>query len=568
MARYALLIGISEYSDPKVGTLKKSIRDVEALERVLADPERGNFSVTKLINCTKRESDLAVSALTKKRVHGETILLYFSGHGIRDDDCNLYLALSDTESDDLWATAILAPNLCHVLDKSLADEQLVILDCCHSGSFAVGAKATLGDSVGTKDIFIREGKGRVVLTASDATSFAWESGSDAAVTNESLFTHHLVRGIESGDADLEGDARIDADELYRYVYREVVRDRPDQHPLKFGQAQEGKLIVSRAPVKVRPLPDAVRSALHNPIKGVRVAIVETLENTIQHGNPGERIAAYAALRSLARDDSREVSAVATGALKRNAMPPGFVEEESERAAVPSVAAEAGNAAPPSQSASPPPAPPPVGSQAEAVPPSPAKPEPTVPPAAAAAPDPVILAGPAAPVSDPDEEDSGGRGPVHLLAPSLLDRLIDDDPTTPMDGESNRFGAIRQSIHGLHRDLVNLLNTVTPLSDALAEFPEVQASVLNYGLPDIQSFDRYSPGGHHRIARRISEALRRFEPRLGHASVTSVVDQAGPSGPRFKIQALTQTDLGKGPVTSAAAFTVDFDSGPATLKIDK
>src|ERR1039458_6106062 len=89
MARYALLIGISEYSDPKVGTLKKSIRDVEALERVLADPERGNFSVTKLINCTKRESDLAVSALTKKRVHGETILLYFSGHGIRDDDCNL-----------------------------------------------------------------------------------------------------------------------------------------------------------------------------------------------------------------------------------------------------------------------------------------------------------------------------------------------------------------------------------------------------------------------------------------------------------------------------------------------
>jgi uncharacterized caspase-like protein len=291
MSRYALLIGISEHRDPKIGVLMKSISDVDALERVLSDRERGGFSVTKLINCTKGEAERAISALTQKRVHGETILVYFSGHGIRDDDGNLYLALADTECDDLWATALFAPGLSFKLDKSLADQQLVILDCCHSGSFSPGAKSVIGDSVGTQQIFIREGRGRVVLTASDATSFAWESGGKATITDESLFTHHLVQGIETGDADLEGDARIDADELYAYVYREVVRERSDQHPMKFGQGQEGKLIVSLAPVKVRPLPDHVLSLMNNPIKGARAAAIETLEETVQHGNPGERISA-------------------------------------------------------------------------------------------------------------------------------------------------------------------------------------------------------------------------------------------------------------------------------------
>ena len=68
------------------------------------------------------------------------------------------------------------------LDKSLASEQLVILDCCHSGSFSSNAKAVAGESVGTKGIFYGEGRGRVVLTASDETSYAYESDCDAAAT--------------------------------------------------------------------------------------------------------------------------------------------------------------------------------------------------------------------------------------------------------------------------------------------------------------------------------------------------------------------------------------------------
>ncbi|HWD00074.1 MAG TPA: type VI secretion system baseplate subunit TssE [Candidatus Sulfopaludibacter sp.] len=541
MARHALLIGISEY-DSKVGKLKKSISDIAALASVLRDPERGNFVVEEAPNCTKQDALKAISRLTQGKVHGETILLYFSGHGIRDDDGNLYLALSDTKCDDLWATGIVAPEICRALDKCWANQQLVILDCCHSGSFSADAKAT-NDSVGTKEIFLREGKGRVVLTASDAPSLAFESGGDATI--ESLFTHYLVRGIESGDADLEGDALIDTDELYGYVHREVTRERRDQHPMKFGQGQEGKLIVSRAPVRVRPLPDAVLFAVTNPIKDIRVAIVATLENSVQQGNPGERIAAYAALRSLARDDSREVSAVATGALKRNGAPPGFVEEETEKAAAPAA----------------------TETEAAETPAPTAAPEPV-----AAAPAPVVISvapmREAAAVSDEDREEADDSRPASLLSPSILDRLIDEAPMESSDRDTDRYRASRQSMNGLHRDLANLLNSIAPLSDDLAEFPEAQGSVLNYGLPEIETFERYTPGGHRRIALLIRDALRRFEPRLGQVSVTVADEQAGPSSPRFKIQAVTQADFGKGPIAAESTFTVNFDSGPAILTVDK
>ena len=74
----------------------------------------------------------------------------------------------------LSATAIDAAFITDAMDRSRSNRQILILDCCHSGAFARGSKGALGASVGTATVFEGSGFGRVILTATYATEYAWE----------------------------------------------------------------------------------------------------------------------------------------------------------------------------------------------------------------------------------------------------------------------------------------------------------------------------------------------------------------------------------------------------------
>jgi len=78
------------------------------------------------------------------------LLLYYSGHGIRDDHGDLYPTTRDTEMVITSATVLDAVYVCTHIDKSRTQRKVVVLDCGHSGAFA-GSKSGLGNSVGTED---------------------------------------------------------------------------------------------------------------------------------------------------------------------------------------------------------------------------------------------------------------------------------------------------------------------------------------------------------------------------------------------------------------------------------
>jgi uncharacterized caspase-like protein len=95
-------------------------------------------------------------------------LLYVSCHGIKDLNGILYFATSDTNRKLLRATAISANFVNEVMLESNSRRQVLLLDCCFSGAIARGMKS------GDKDIHSNEqfqGRGRAVMTASDATVF-------------------------------------------------------------------------------------------------------------------------------------------------------------------------------------------------------------------------------------------------------------------------------------------------------------------------------------------------------------------------------------------------------------
>jgi type VI secretion system protein ImpF len=105
-----------------------------------------------------------------------------------------------------------------------------------------------------------------------------------------------------------------------------------------------------------------------------------------------------------------------------------------------------------------------------------------------------------------------------VRPSVLDRLIDDDPKSNVEPALTRSQSVRQFKTALRRDLEWLLNArrvITPVPDECAE---VTRSVFTFGLPDITSMSKDSRESFERLARLIQSAIDVFEPRLTDVTV--------------------------------------------------
>ena len=117
----------------------------------------------------------------------------------------------------------------------------------------------------------------VVITASSALQYSFEGSTPTGEASQSVFTKHLVEGLESGAADLDGDGRITVDELYRYVHDNVVRENPQQRP-NISIETQGVVVVAHSRAGVRPveLSYLLLSALASPLSRVRLAAVDEL----------------------------------------------------------------------------------------------------------------------------------------------------------------------------------------------------------------------------------------------------------------------------------------------------
>jgi hypothetical protein len=343
--KIALVIGNSEYDDASLARLITPSADVDDLAALLKSPEVGSFDeVLALVNEAATSVRKAVARLFKDKGPDDLLLLYFSGHGVLDDQGHLYLAVKDTERDLLSGTAIPANFITGEMDRSRSKRQVLVLDCCHSGAFARGSKGAVGASVGTASAFEGTGYGRVVLTATDATQYAWEGDQVIGRADNSVFTHFMIQGLQTGEADQDHDGRITLDELYDYVYAQVVAQTPRQTPGKWSYRQQGDMVIAKNPrppvVKAAELPGELKQAIESPLANVREGAVRELDRLLRSSNAGLALAAQEALQHLAEDDSRRVSVAASDCLQAHAgqmhaqasQPAAWQKAENEEAA--------------------------------------------------------------------------------------------------------------------------------------------------------------------------------------------------------------------------------------------
>ncbi|MGC1217465.1 MAG: SUMF1/EgtB/PvdO family nonheme iron enzyme [Phormidesmis sp.] len=226
MGKFALLIGVSNYAEG-LSALPAAVQDVVAVQRILADPALGNFDDVQLLTDPSRdEMTSGIELWLNERKADDTTLLFFSGHGLKDDRRELYFATSSTRKvgDQLVrSTAMAARSLNDFLRYSRSRQQVVILDCCFSGAF--------GELVARDDGEIEleaqlAAEGRVVLTSTSAVDYAFETKAEEL----SVYTRYLVEGIEKGTADLNGDGFITVDELHQFACRKVKETAPAMSP--------------------------------------------------------------------------------------------------------------------------------------------------------------------------------------------------------------------------------------------------------------------------------------------------------------------------------------------------
>jgi len=148
-------------------------------------------------------------------------------------------------------------------------------------------------------------------------------------------------------------------------------------------------------------------------------------------------------------------------------------------------------------------------------------------------------------------------PNTSIVPSILDRLLDEDPGVTQEPMPGRFQGVRGMERAVARDLEMLLNTRQEILQALPdEFAEVNNSLLTYGLPDLSSFSLDSEDDRGRVRRVTEQAIANCEPRLERVQVILQAPRENERGLRFRIAALLRVDPAPEPVTFDAMLQLN------------
>lgn len=229
---YVLAIGVSEYDDATLA-LNFAHDDAQRLAQTFQQQGRGVFHRVETRLLTNKEANargiLAGLVWLKQQMTQHDVgVLFFSGHGDRDETGNFYLLPSDVDkSQPLILSAVSDAQIKGIL-QGIPGRLLVLLDACHAGTLGGDVRksaAPLTDDL-VRDL-ATDDYGVVVMASSMGREFSLEN----AAQRSGMFTLALVEGLQ-GKADFNGDQHIYFNELDTYVsdrVKELTQGR--QHPV-------------------------------------------------------------------------------------------------------------------------------------------------------------------------------------------------------------------------------------------------------------------------------------------------------------------------------------------------
>ena len=250
---WAVVVGIGKYRHPQIPVLKYARNDAQAVYDYLVASSGGGFdpSHVRLLLDDEATKTNILSALgtflPRSAVINDTVFVFYAGHGAPETDYSRrepdgftkYLVPYDANPDDLFATGISMSEVQTIFDRIESERLVFVTDACYSGASGGRTfKALRGArDIRVTDAFIgrlAQGRGRVVITASDAN----ETSLELDDLRHGIFTHYFVEALR-GAGDTNADGRVSIREAYDYVAERVARHSKqaggNQHPVWKGQ---------------------------------------------------------------------------------------------------------------------------------------------------------------------------------------------------------------------------------------------------------------------------------------------------------------------------------------------
>jgi uncharacterized caspase-like protein len=226
--RIALLVAVAEVDDHSFPPLAYAERDVERLAAALRDPDAGGFDqVDLLTGATRAEVRAALEALMRRARRQDTVLVYFTGHGMADEVDGgpplLLLAMRDSSMGDIGGSGVRLDAIQEVLQTLPARRKVLLIDACFTDEGkrgALGGEATGGAAAEAPLL-------RTELPADEAHLLAAGYGRPAFELDElegSLYTTHFVAGLLDLLADVDGDGVVTVSEAHDHAATAAVQD--------------------------------------------------------------------------------------------------------------------------------------------------------------------------------------------------------------------------------------------------------------------------------------------------------------------------------------------------------
>jgi ketosteroid isomerase-like protein len=325
--RFGLLVANSDFESESISRLLGPPADVASLADVLRRADIGGFQIETLVNCYRTVVEEAIQEFFLERKRDDVALLYFAGHGLKNDKGNLYFAMKETKRRRLEATALSSRFIHEMMQNSSARRQVLILDCCFSGAFPKGFTFKADESIDSGHYF-DAGSGQLILTACDEMQYAFE-GDDLTEKNvtSSVFTGILIEGFTSGNADVDLDGQISFKDVYEYSVAEVRSRGSAQVPQRWHFGLDDLILASNPNQGVKALAEELRIQIESSDARVKLQAAYELGELARTSGGRRAFAARQGLEKLAADDSRAVSDFAKaifGALPEPPRPPAPV----------------------------------------------------------------------------------------------------------------------------------------------------------------------------------------------------------------------------------------------------
>ena len=239
--RVAVVIGISTYANlPDELDLPQARIDARTLARTLED-EAGYDQVHLMLDSVATRTaleDLLLKTLPGQLGSDDTLLVYFTGHGVGGDFDNPYLLPFDVDPAAIPETAISI--------EEFGNQAQAIMNV---GGLAIITDAAHPGQVGEFPVIGPHAKSWPELTDN---FFTLSASSPHEVPSETHFAAIVTEGLR-GAADISSDHQVTASELHRYVLDRMITESNDQvHPAEAGTYNPSLVLSVVSPDYVEP----------------------------------------------------------------------------------------------------------------------------------------------------------------------------------------------------------------------------------------------------------------------------------------------------------------------------